>query len=255
MKSELLVKRSAPLRLDAAVRRPLVFDQPAVESLALVDPPADAILATLLDRCAPYRPAPLVPELSVFYGRSLIEIWEAAEQLAGAPLPAPFWAYPWAAGIALARVVLDHADWVQGQRVLDFGCGGGIAALAAAHAGATEVIANDLDPWALATTRIAAERQAILLELCLDDLTSDGAGTDTFDVVLCSDLAYEKSMAPKQRDFLQRQRRNGARVIIADAGRSYFTTDGLRHLRTYTIEVPRDLEGVEVRTAKVFEME
>jgi predicted nicotinamide N-methyase len=195
----------------------------------------------------------MVPEISVFYGRSLIEVWEAAERVAESNLPAPFWAYPWAAGIALARVLLDHPEWVQHKRVLDFGCGGGIAALAAARAGATHVIANDLDPWALATTRLAAERQGLSLQLCLADLTVDGT-SDPFDVVLCSDLAYEKGVTPKQRAFLERARRSGARVLIADAGRTYFKRDGLKLLRTCEITVPRDLEGVEARTAMVFEM-
>jgi predicted nicotinamide N-methyase len=220
----------------------------------LSTPPSDQILAQLLDRYAPFRAAPLVPEISVFYGRSLIEVWEAAETIAQRNLPAPFWAYPWAAGIALARVLLDHPDWVQNKRVLDFGCGGGIAALAAARAGAAQVIANDLDPWALATTRLAAERQHLSVQLQLADLTTDHTTSNAFDVVLCSDLAYEKGVTPKQRAFLERARRHGARVLIADAGRTYFRPDGLTLLQTFEIGVPRDLEGVSVRTAKVFEM-
>jgi predicted nicotinamide N-methyase len=228
----------------------------AEQSIAptLLQPPADPILTQLLDRYAPYGPAPLVPELSVFYGRSLIEIWEAAERVAGGQLPAPFWAYPWAAGVALARVVLDHAEWVRGLHVLDFGCGGGIAALAAARAGAAEVTANDLDPWALATTRIAAARQALSLSFCLSDLTTASIRPDGFDVVLCSDLAYEKGLAPKQRAFLERMRHQGARVLVADAGRTHFTSNGLRLIQSYTVGVPKDLEGVETRIASVFEM-
>ena len=220
----------------------------------MLNPPDDQILAQLLDRYAPFGPAPLVPEVSVFYGRSLIEIWEAAERLAAAPLPAPFWAYPWAAGIALARVLIDHAEWVERKRVLDFGCGGGIVALAAARAGAAEVIANDLDPWALATTRLAAERQQLSVQPRLGDLTLDGARDDEFDVVLCSDLAYEKAVTPKQRAFLEHANRRGARVLLADAGRTYFKRDGLRLIQTDQITVPKDLEGVEMRTASVFEM-
>jgi predicted nicotinamide N-methyase len=187
-----------------------------------------------------------VPELQVFYGQSLVEIWEAAEKLAGQVLPAPFWAYPWAAGLALARLILDRPELVRGARVLDFGCGGGVAALAAARAGAAQVVANDLDAWALAIAEMAARRQALTIETLRSDLTKSD-GPIPFDVVLCSDLAYEKKVAPQQRVFLERARAQGARVLVADAGRTYFEPAGLEQLAEYTIAVPRDLEGVDVR--------
>jgi len=218
------------------------------------DAPVPAQLEQLLDRHAPFRAIPLVPEISVFYGRSLIEVWEAAELLAGGPLPAPFWAYPWAAGSGLARVILDHPEWFVGQRVLDFGCGGGVAALAAARSGADTVVANDLDAWALATVRLAAARQGLPVDTLHTDLTVPDAVWPPCDIVLCSDLAYEKQLAPRQRSVMERARKNGARVFVADAGRKYFRAEGMTLIAEYAIEVPRDLEGVEVRTARVYEM-
>lgn len=212
-------------------------------------------LGALLDRYAPLTQTELLPELRVFYGRSLIEVWEAAEKLAGVNLPAPFWAYPWAAGVALARVILDHPELVAGKRVLDLGAGGGVASLAAAVAGAQPIVANDIDSWALTTVSIAAERQGLQVEPLLADLTTIPAAVDNFDLILCSDLAYERRTAPKQRQLLQRARRNNARVLVADAGRTYFTTDGLVEIARFMINVPQDLEGVTVRTARVFEMQ
>src|SRR5690606_20818892 len=132
--------------------------------------PSHAALAELLDRHADFGPAPLSPEIRVFQARGLVEIWEAAERLAGRTLPPPFWAYPWPGGAALARVVLDHPEWIAGRRVLDLGTGGGISALAAARAGAALVVANDLDPWALDTARLAADRQGLELTPLLEDL-------------------------------------------------------------------------------------
>ena len=215
--------------------------------------PALPDLEALLDRYAPFGPTKLVPELQVFYGQSLVEIWEAAEKLAGQVLPAPFWAYPWAGGLALARVILNKPELVRGRRVLDFGCGGGVVALAAARAGAAHVVANDLDEWALAVVRLAAERQQLEVETLCADLT---AATEPFgfDVVMCSDLAYEKKEAPQQRALLERARAEGAAVLVADAGRTYFDSSGMEMLAEYTIRVPKDLEGVEVRTARVYRL-
>lgn len=217
-------------------------------------PPADPILSELLDRHAPLAPAPLVPEISVFQGRSLIEVWEAAEHVAGENLPAPFWAYPWAAGCGLARVLLDHPEYVRDARVLDLGAGGGITALAARRAAAREVVANDVDPWALAVMRLAATRQNIELTYLLADLTGDLHAVDGFDVVVCSDMAYERRMTPRYQALLLHARNRGARVLVADAGRTYFDASGLKLLAEYVLAVPRDLEGVDERTARVFEM-
>lgn len=216
-------------------------------------PPRET-LGALLDRFAPLRSPALLPEVRVFFGRSLVEVWEAAEKLAGVNLPAPFWAYPWAAGVALARVVLDHPELASGKRVLDLGTGGGVTALAAAHAGAAPVVANDIDAWALTTASIAAERQGLAIEPLLADLTVNPTVVDDFELVLCSDLAYERRAAPKQRALLERARRKGAQVLVADAGRTYFTTDGLVEIARFTINVPQDLEGVTVRIARVFEL-
>jgi len=213
-------------------------------------PPAG--FAELLACYAPFRAPDLVPEIEVAFGRSLIEVWEAAEILAGRVLPSPFWAYPWAAGVALARVLLDNATLVRDQRVLDFGCGGGIASLAAARAGAAAVTANDIDPWALETVRLSALHNRLHVDLLLADLTTDTERLHDFDVVLCGDLAYEKEFAPLQRAFLTRARDLGKRVIVADAGRTYFTPRGMQQIAEYCIAVPRDLEGVDERIATVW---
>ena len=214
----------------------------------------DSVLSELLDRFAPFLPAPLSPEISVFQGRSLIEVWEAAERAAGENLAAPFWAYPWAAGCALARVVLDEPSLVRGQRVLDLGAGGGVVSIAAARAGAREVVANDVDLLAMAVMRMAAARQGVSLTLLCEDLTDRLSAVDDFNVVLCSDMAYEKRMAPRYLALLRRAKNKGARVLIADAGRTYFDDSGLSMIAEFVLEVPRDLEGVEVRTARVFQM-
>ena len=219
-----------------------------------VDPPADHLLESLLDNFAPLEPVGLCPEIKAFQGRSLVQVWEAAEHIAGQNLAAPFWAYPWAAGVGLARVVIDQADRIVGKKVLDIGSGGGVAALAAAYADALKVVANDVDPWALAVARIAAHRQHLYLDFLLEDLTEHPRHVTGYDVVLCSDLAYERRTAPKQRALLERARADGARVLVADAGRTYFTDSGLRQLAEYRLMVPKDLEGVEERVARVYEM-
>jgi predicted nicotinamide N-methyase len=223
-----------------------------VRADASADAPPDAdALAALLDRHAPFGPAPLCPELGVFHATSLVGVWEAAEALAGRTLPSPFWAYPWPGGAALARVILDAPALVAGRTVLDIGAGGGIAALACARAGARRVVANDVDPWALAVTRLAAARQELHVETWQADLVARGDTGEPFDVVLCSELAYERAVAPAQRALLAAARAAGATLLLADAGRAYFQPDG-ELLAAFTLGVPHDLEGAAERTARVY---
>jgi predicted nicotinamide N-methyase len=203
---------------------------------------------------APLRPAPLCPELQVHHATSLVEVWEAAEALAGTTMPAPFWAYPWPGGCALARVILDIPDLVRGAAVVDFGAGGGVSCFASLRAGAASVTANDVDPWALAVASLAAAAQGLALVTLADDLCSAPERIDAWDVVLCSDLAYERSQTPRQRRVLERAVASGATVLVADAGRTYFDAAGMELLARFEVDVPADLEGVGRRTASVYRM-
>jgi predicted nicotinamide N-methyase len=215
--------------------------------------PARARLEQLLAAHAPLSPAPLCPEILAHQARSLVEIWEAAERLAGVAIDAPFWAYAWPGGCALARVLLDQPDLVRGRRVLDFGAGGGVSALAAARAGAAFVMANDIDPWASGVVEIAASAQNLLVVTSCDDICAMPELVDGFDVVLCGDLSYEREQAPRQRAVLERARLRAV-VLVADAGRKYFEDSGLSLWAEYEVAVPLDLEGVEFRRARVYAM-
>lgn len=61
---------------------------------------------------------------------------------------------------ALCLAWLDGLD-LKGKRVIDYGCGSGILAVAAALLGAAEVLAVDIDPQALIATRENAERNSV----------------------------------------------------------------------------------------------
>lgn len=70
-------------------------------------------------------------------------------------------------------------------RVLDYGCGSGILAIAAAKLGAGEVDAVDLDPRALETTERNALRNAVAVRTNAPDALPAGA----YDVVMANILA------------------------------------------------------------------
>jgi predicted nicotinamide N-methyase len=222
-----------------------------VSVLALAAPPVNAF-RHLLERHAPLRPVPLCPELRVHYAHSLTDVWEAAERIAGHTLPSPFWAWPWAGGIALARLLLDRPDYVRGRTVLDFGAGGGVASIAAAVAGAARVVANDIDAWALEACRLAAAANRVVVETLHADLCDRELPGDRYDLVLCSDLAYERTETPRQQRVLGDLSKAGAAILAADAGRTYFEPRDMKLLFELDVPVPKDLEGDRLRRARVF---
>ena len=72
-----------------------------------------------------------------------------------------------------------------GERVLDYGCGSGILAIAAAKLGATQVDAVDVDPQALETTRANALANNVRLNAALPETLPAAA----YDIVVANILA------------------------------------------------------------------
>lgn len=84
---------------------------------------------------------------------------------------APYWAYVWAGGAVLARHILDHPEIVAGRRVLDLGAGSGLVGIAAAKAGAREVIAAEIDRNGVAALGLNAAANGVVITVIADDIT------------------------------------------------------------------------------------
>jgi predicted nicotinamide N-methyase len=127
----------------------------------------------------------------------------------------PYWAELWPSGIALARFAERFVR--PGQRVVELGCGLGVASIAAALAGA-RVLATD---WAADALAFTAENAAL-----------NGAAVDTalvrwsepepllelapWDWVLAADVLYEHRNVAPLLDLLPRL---GRQALLADPGR------------------------------------
>ncbi|MEU8261670.1 50S ribosomal protein L11 methyltransferase [Micromonospora sp. NPDC048999] len=91
---------------------------------------------------------PFVPGIRLYLADDAIVLPGQVGEARVGPGRTPFWANAWAGGQALARYVLDHPQVVAGRRVIDVASGSGLVAIAAAKAGAAEVTANDIAPYA-----------------------------------------------------------------------------------------------------------
>ena len=110
---------------------------------------------------------------------------------------------------ALCLEWLDGHD-VRGQRVIDFGCGSGILAIAAAKLGAHEVIAVDIDPQALQATVDNARRNNVVERIAVSSV--EAMPSASAEVVLANILAEPlKMLAPRFAELVK----PGGRIVLS----------------------------------------
>jgi predicted nicotinamide N-methyase len=156
----------------------------------------------------------LTPKIRLFLTPDPLSIFQDTDEFErpGIRFP-PFWAFAWPGGQALAAYLLANRGLVKDRRVIDIGSGSGISAVAALSAGARSALAADVDPLAEA----AARRNARANGLTLETTTRDLLGTDIrADMILIGDLVYEPELMARVTGFLERARRRGAALLMAD---------------------------------------
>jgi predicted nicotinamide N-methyase len=212
--------------------------------------PSDALLA----RLAPLTPVPGRPDLVAHQAPNLLALWQAWEAECGARCDVPFWAIVWPAAQLLARVLQAEPAWVRGKTVLDLGCGGGVAGIAAIRAGAARATAHDRDPVALAVAAQNATANAVTLTLERTPLLHGPCSTGT-QCILVGDLFYERAEAAVLEAWLRTARGRGVEVLIADASRPFAPTAGVRCLREECLATAWDVEGTPERTVRLLTLD
>ena len=189
---------------------------------------------------------PLLPELPLHLVTEVMPLWSSTEKyLAGSGIEPPFWAFAWPGGQAVARYLLDRPEVVRGLRVLDFATGSGLIALAAALAGAADVVAIDCDPLAIAATALNAERLGLRIDARLGDALEPGefsSALASFDVVTAGDICFDGVWAARAIGWLRQRAAAGALVLLGDPGRTYLPTGGLDELARFWVETVADVD-------------
>ena len=120
-----------------------------------------------------------------------------------------YWAFCWASGQVLAQYILDNPEQVRNKRVMDFGAGSGVVAIACIMAGAKQVIACDIDPDALLSCQENAKLNHVEFELHGDlfEFNQD------IDLLIAADVLYDKANLPLLDVFLDK----APEVLVADS--------------------------------------
>ena len=209
-----------------------------------------------------------MPEVLLHVAEEPYGLWEATEDRSGVRgTPPPFWAFPWPGGAALARYLLDVPAVVAGLRVVDVGCGSGLVSLAAARAGAADVLALDLDPLALAATGLNTALNDVcpgLVRVVRADVVELAAAPDAEPLVaallgagavLAGDLFFERTLAAAMLALLRRATTAGCTVLTGDPGRTHLPAGVFTEVATYDVPTSPALEDAPVRRTRVLRLD
>ena len=110
------------------------------------------------------------------------------------------------------------------KQVIDLGAGSGLCAIAAGLAGASDVLAVDVDPFAgYAMVLNAARQQGYSMRTTTDDIL-DRENRCRADLLLIGDLFYEqRAIATRSFPLRLACASSGAEVLIGDPRRSFLS--------------------------------
>jgi predicted nicotinamide N-methyase len=204
----------------------------------------------LLDELCPFRPVAGCPGIQARSSQAVFALWEAWEKEAGHQCPVPFWAVVWPAAQVLARFLLNRPDLVRDREVIEIGCGGAVASIAAGKAGSRKVTANDIDPIALAIARQNSAHNRVSLRFDSENRIETGS-IGQAQLVLCSDFFYAKLESLALAGLLDKWRERSITILMGDSGRAFVPKDYREVLWEEWVAVDSDLEGKEKRAVRI----
>lgn len=142
-----------------------------------------------------------------------------AEKLGISSATWPLFGVIWASGELLAQLMLVHE--VEGKRVLEVGCGIALASLVL-NQRLADITATDYHPEAgnflRENTRLNQGREIPFVRTGWGDLEQT---LGEFDLVIGSDLLYERSHVELLTGFIERHAKSRCEVIMIDPGRGH----------------------------------
>ncbi|HEX5102795.1 MAG TPA: methyltransferase [Pirellulaceae bacterium] len=147
---------------------------------------------------------------------SLLEHLEDPQTTSVPHLADPYWAKLWPAAQHLAEALIAR-PFPPGTRVLELGCGSGLAGLAALAAG-LDVTFSDYVPWAV---QLALENAARNGYLSARGLAFDwrNPAEQAWPVIIAADVTYDRTNIDPLLETLHRMLAPGGIAWLGDAGR------------------------------------
>lgn len=132
----------------------------------------------------------------------------------------PLFGVVWNSSQILARLMVHHK--IEDKRILEVGCGLGLASLVLNHRNA-DITATDHHPEAedflKANIELNKGEKFPFVRADWEDVANDQLGR--FDLIIGSDLLYEQNHADLLSQFIERHSKPECEVVIVDPGRGY----------------------------------
>lgn len=142
-----------------------------------------------------------------------------AEELGISSATWPIFGIVWDSGEVLANLMMDYT--IQDKRILEVGCGIALASLMLNHREA-DITATDYHPEAgnfLAENVLLNKGKEI--PFVRTGWEDDDSGLGEFDVVIGSDLLYEREHVELLAAFIEQHAKSSCEVILIDPGRGH----------------------------------
>ncbi|NXU78575.1 ETKMT methyltransferase, partial [Oreotrochilus melanogaster] len=125
------------------------------------------------------------------------------------------------------RYILDNPRVVKGRSVLDLGSGCGATAIAAMMSGASQVLANDIDPIAGMAMILNCELNHMNpFPISIKNIINSEAGN--WDLIVLGDMFYDEQLADGLHHWLRKCIRiQQTEVLIGDPGRHQFLSHSI----------------------------
>ena len=193
------------------------------------------------------EPVPSLPDIMLYTAHPGSRL----SRLASPDDAAPYWAYPWAGGLALAQHFAAHPAVAADKNVLDLGAGSGLVGIAAGKAGA-RVSAAEIDPNGRAAIALNAEANGVSLPLV--EIALAGPPPSGFDLIAAGDVFYNAGVAALMLPFLLRCRAAGMDVLIGDPDRRDLPMAALERVASYAVGDVGDMREKAERVGSVYRL-
>lgn len=199
--------------------------------------PATAVLATRL---------PLCPEIQLYLiDPANMQRAFNSDEIRLILQNTPYWCFCWASGQALAYYLLRRRELCAGKRIVDFGAGSGVVAIAAALAGAAAVTACDIDPDALAAVQANAALNNVAVACRQSIAQIDGP----IDLIIAADVLYDRDNFHYLAEFLSL----APEILVADSRVKNFDVPPYRHIAAIQAATWPELEeAAEFRRIAIY---
>lgn len=197
-----------------------------------------------------------IPAIKLYQADEIHDLWHMTEaEMGKIGLDPPFWAFPWAGGEALALYILENPETVRGKKVLDFASGSGLVGIAAKKAGASLVLANDIDAFACEAIRLNARLNHVSIEIDNNNLVKDGSHfQNSFDVILAGDVFYDKTMSETVISWLKLFDRSKTVIFVGDPARAYLPVEWMEAKTSFKLHVSKAIEDNSFKHVTIWQM-